>query len=54
VDIAHHNQRPVAAEPGRAGAAPGSKTLTHNIKENVEVKQMLTSFSKKLIAKGES
>ena len=29
-------------------ARPGSKTLANNIKETVEVKQMLTSFIKKL------
>jgi hypothetical protein len=28
-------------------ARPGSKTLINNIKETVEVKQMLTSFIKK-------
>jgi hypothetical protein len=41
----------VAAEPG-GQAWPGSKTLTSNIKETVEVKQMPTSFIKKLKAVG--
>jgi hypothetical protein len=43
----------VAAELG-GQARPGSKILADNIKETVAVKQMLTSFIKKLKADAES